>query len=80
MVRYLYGDDFSVKSWTPQWHIDQLRFDEEVICRMVQLDIYSWHGDKFNALKNNICSNDMNAVEEASRTYDREQVALRHTS
>jgi chloramphenicol O-acetyltransferase type B len=24
VVRYLYGDEYSLKSWEPQWHIDQL--------------------------------------------------------
>ena len=24
VVRYLYGDEFSLKNWTPQWDIDQL--------------------------------------------------------
>lgn len=24
VVRYLYGDEYSLKTWEPQWHIDQL--------------------------------------------------------
>lgn len=30
VVRYLYGDDYSLKAWEPQWPIDQLRIGDYV--------------------------------------------------
>lgn len=30
VVRYLYGDEFSLKNWTPQWDIDQLYIGDYV--------------------------------------------------
>ena len=168
VVRYLYGDEFSLKNWTPQWSIDQLhigdyvciaaeaiimlggnhnhrgdwfclypfvdkyvdayegkgdtiiqdaawlgmrsmimpgitigegaiiaanavvtkdvepysivagspavvirkRFDKDIIEKILQLRIYSWREDKFNALKHQICSDNINALEKASTDYD----------
>ena len=164
VVRYLYGDEFSLNNWTPQWDIDQLyigdyvciaaeaiimlggnhnhridwfslypfadkyveayekrgdtviqdgawlgmramimpgvtigegaiiaantvvtkdvspysiiagspaqiirkRFDEEVIKRIIKLKIYDWNEEKFKALKNYICGNDIDALEKAN--------------
>ncbi|MGL5276349.1 CatB-related O-acetyltransferase [Myroides sp.] len=30
VVRYLYGDEYSLKTWEPQWHIDQLYIGSHV--------------------------------------------------
>lgn len=30
VVRYLYGDEYSLSAWEPQWHIDQLRIGDYV--------------------------------------------------
>ena len=30
VVRYLYGDEYSLKAWEPQWHIDQLHIGDYV--------------------------------------------------
>jgi chloramphenicol O-acetyltransferase type B len=46
------------------------RFDEDVIQRILQLNIYSWSDDKFNAVKDYICNNDIEALEQASKAYD----------
>lgn len=168
VVRYLYGDEFSLKNWQPQWEIDQLyigdyvciaaeviimlggnhnhrvdwfclypfednyvdayqgkgdtnikdgvwlgmrsiimpgitigegaiiasnsivtknvepysiiagsparlvkkRFEDSVIQRILNLDIYSWDKEKFNCLKKYICNNDIDNLEEQSRKYD----------
>ena len=168
VVRYLYGDDYSLATWTPQWTIDQLyigdyvciaaeaiimlggnhnhqmdwfsiypfpdkyadayepkgdtvindgawlgmrsmlmpgitvgegaiiaahavvtkdvdpycivagnpakvikkRFDDDVINRLINLGIYTWQEEKFNALKNHICSNAIDVLEKASKAYD----------
>ncbi|PWY56767.1 antibiotic acetyltransferase [Legionella qingyii] len=168
VVRYLYGDEFSLRSWQPQWNIDQLyigdyvciaaeviimlggnhnhradwfclypfadnyvqayqgrgntiikdgvwlgmrsmimpgitigegaiiaansvvtkdvepysvvagspaklvkkRFSDDVIQRLLNLDIYSWPEEKFNHLKQYICSNDIATLEDQSRGYD----------
>ncbi|KTC85441.1 MULTISPECIES: CatB-related O-acetyltransferase [Legionella] len=168
VVRYLYGDEFSLKNWQPQWEIDQLyigdyvciaaeviimlggnhnhrvdwfclypfednyvnayqgkgdtnikdgvwlgmrsiimpgitigegaiiasnsivtkdvepysiiagsparlvkkRFEDSVIQRILNLDVYSWDKEKFNCLKKYICDNDIDNLEEQSRKYD----------
>ncbi|KTD32946.1 chloramphenicol acetyltransferase [Legionella nautarum] len=168
VVRYLYGDEFSLKTWQPQWEIDQLyigdyvciaaeaiimlggnhnhrvdwfclypfddnyvnayqgkgdtiindgvwlgmrsiimpgitigegaiiasnsivtkdvepysivagspaipvkkRFEDNVIQRILNLGIYSWDKEKFNSLKQYICNNDIDILEEQSRNYD----------
>lgn len=168
VVRYLYGDEYSLKSWQPQWTIDQLyigdyvciaaeaiimlggnhnhrtdwfclypfedkyvdayqgkgdtvikdgvwigmravimpgvtigegaivaansvvtkdiepysivvgsparvikkRFEDNVIERILKLDIYSWNEKKFNFLKNDICGNNIEQLEQACMAYD----------
>ncbi|HAT6821546.1 TPA: antibiotic acetyltransferase [Legionella pneumophila] len=46
------------------------RFAENVIERILALDIYSWSEAKFNLLKDYICSNNIDKLEQASRSYD----------
>ncbi|KTC84527.1 chloramphenicol acetyltransferase [Legionella drozanskii LLAP-1] len=46
------------------------RFDDSVIQRILNLDIYSWDKEKFNCLKKYICNNDIDILEEQSRKYD----------
>lgn len=168
VVRYLYGDEFSLKNWQPQWNIDQLyigdyvciaaeaiimmggnhnhrgewfclypfadnyiqayqgkgdtvigdgvwlgmrsmimpgitigegaiiaansvvtknvepysivagspaklvkkRFEESVIQRLLQLNVYTWDEEKFNHLKQYLCNSDIQALEIQSNTYD----------
>ncbi len=170
VVRYLYGDEFSLNNWTPQWEIDQLyigdyvciaaeviimlggnhnhridwfslypfadqyvdayekrgdtviqdgawlgmramimpgvtigegaiiaantvvtkdvapysivagspaqlirkRFDDEVIRRLIKLKIYDWNEEKFKALKNHLCGNNIDALEKANQEYDQQ--------
>jgi chloramphenicol O-acetyltransferase type B len=46
-----------------------MRFDNAVINKLIQLKIYSWSEEKFIALKNYICGNDINALEKANSEY-----------
>lgn len=46
------------------------RFEDSIIQRLLHLRIYDWEEEKFNQLKQYICSNDINALEEQSRKYD----------
>ncbi|KTD05113.1 CatB-related O-acetyltransferase [Fluoribacter gormanii] len=46
------------------------RFSDNVIQRILNLDVYSWPEEKFNHLKQYICSSDIAALEEQSRKYD----------
>lgn len=45
------------------------RFDDETIRRLLELNIYSWSPDKFEALKSLICASDIDALENASHTF-----------
>ncbi|GAL22294.1 chloramphenicol acetyltransferase [Vibrio maritimus] len=45
------------------------RFDDETIRRLLELNIYSWSPDKFEALKPLICASDIDALEQASHTF-----------
>lgn len=50
VVRYLYGDEFSLKNWQPQWEIDQLFIGDyvciaaEVIIMLGEIIITAWTG------------------------------------
>ncbi|TIE19127.1 antibiotic acetyltransferase, partial [Legionella pneumophila] len=46
------------------------RFAENMIERILALGIYSWSEAKFNLLKDYICSNNIDKLEQASRSYD----------
>lgn len=46
------------------------RFSDDVIVRLLKLNIYTWHDDKFSALKEHICSGDIDALEKAASLYD----------
>ncbi|RDH42181.1 CatB-related O-acetyltransferase [Zooshikella ganghwensis] len=45
------------------------RFPEDVIERLLLLNIYKWPERKFNALKKYICAGDINSLESASENY-----------
>ncbi|MBU2713201.1 CatB-related O-acetyltransferase [Zooshikella harenae] len=49
--------------------IVKTRFPEDVIERILRLNIYEWPEGKFNALKKYICANDIDALENASKNY-----------
>ncbi|UXN05891.1 CatB-related O-acetyltransferase [Bartonella sp. HY761] len=46
------------------------RFTSEVINDLLALKIYDWPEDKFNAVKRQLCANDMHALKEAVAIYD----------
>ncbi|PSW18024.1 antibiotic acetyltransferase [Photobacterium sanctipauli] len=46
------------------------RFSNEVIARLLALDIYDWPQEKFDALKSLICASDIDALEIAHQRYD----------
>ncbi|WP_210276100.1 CatB-related O-acetyltransferase [Bartonella sp. HY038] len=46
------------------------RFTSEVINDLLALKIYDWPEDKFNAVKRQLCANDINALKEAVAIYD----------
>ncbi|MDF2155391.1 CatB-related O-acetyltransferase [Vibrio sp. CAU 1672] len=48
----------------------RLRFPQETIERLLALDIYNWPEEKFNALKDLICSADIDALEKAHHHYN----------
>ena len=62
-------EPYSIVAGSPG-KIIKKRFAQDIIERILKLDIYSWHEDKFNFLKNHICSDDITALEQASREYD----------
>jgi len=46
------------------------RFDEDTINRLLALSIYDWAPEKFEIIKDHLCSMDINALEQASKAYD----------
>ncbi|WP_394246660.1 CatB-related O-acetyltransferase [Vibrio profundi] len=49
------------------------RFDEDTTETLVSLSIYDWPEEKFNAVKRQLCSSDLNALHQALSEYDPEQ-------
>lgn len=49
------------------------RFSENAIVRLMALGVYEWPVEKFEALKDWICSHDVEALEAASLRYDQER-------
>jgi chloramphenicol O-acetyltransferase type B len=41
----------------------KMRFDENVIARLLKLKIYEWDKETFNKMKPHLCNNDINALE-----------------
>lgn len=62
---------YTIVGGTPAKPI-RLRFTQETIDRLLALDIYSWPEDKFEALKDLICSSDIDALEKAHQQYSNE--------
>ncbi|MBL7525077.1 CatB-related O-acetyltransferase [Legionella sp. 30cs62] len=48
----------------------RMRFEDEVIQRILKLNLYDWPEEKWNQLKNHICDNNINALEAAHREYE----------
>ncbi|WP_240610434.1 CatB-related O-acetyltransferase [Legionella qingyii] len=62
-------EPYSVVAGSPAKLVKK-RFSDDVIQRLLNLDIYSWPEEKFNHLKQYICSNDIATLEDQSRGYD----------
>ncbi|MCW8445587.1 CatB-related O-acetyltransferase [Fluoribacter gormanii] len=62
-------EPYSIVAGSPAKPVKK-RFSDNVIQRILNLDIYSWSEEKFNHLKPYICSSDIAALEEQSRKYD----------
>jgi len=50
------------------------RFEDDIIERILNLNIYSWDEDKIQSLKNYICSNKIDDLEKASMEYEQVRV------
>ncbi len=48
------------------------RFSEEIIQRLLNLQVYEWKEEKFHAMKPYLCTQDINALEAASHQYGNE--------
>jgi len=48
------------------------RFDTATVETLMSLSIYDWPEEKFNALKRQLCSSDLNALKQALSEYDSE--------
>lgn len=46
------------------------RFSEDVVLRLLKLNLYEWNERKFHAMKPYLCSQDIAAIEAASQQYD----------
>lgn len=62
-------EPYSIVAGSPAKPVKK-RFSDNVIQRILNLDVYSWSEEKFNHLKPYICSSDIAALEEQSRKYD----------
>lgn len=60
---------YTVVGGTPAKPI-RLRFPQETVNRLLALNIYDWNEDKFTALKDLICSADIDALEKAHLEYE----------
>lgn len=61
-------EPYSVVAGSPAKRI-KYRFEPEVIDELLSLNIYSWPQAKFDALKNNLCSGDIDALRQAINAY-----------
>lgn len=62
-------EPYSIVAGSPA-KIIKKRFADSVIERLLKLDIYSWNREKFNGLKQYICNNEIDVLEEQSAKYD----------
>ncbi|MCW8328480.1 CatB-related O-acetyltransferase [Photobacterium sp. SDRW27] len=60
---------YTIVGGTPAKPI-RLRFPQETINRLLALDIYNWAEEKFTALKDLICSGDIDGLEKAHLEYE----------
>lgn len=62
-------EPYSIVAGSPA-RLVKKRFNEHVIERIQKLNVYSWDEEKFNSLKDYICGNNIDVLEEQSRKYD----------
>ncbi len=62
-------EPYSIVAGSPGQMIRK-RFSDDVTKRLLKLKIYEWPEDKFNALKDHLCANDINALERANEKYE----------
>ncbi|MGR4880662.1 hypothetical protein ACIPUC_14775 [Streptomyces sp. LARHCF249] len=53
------------------------RFAPGTVDHLLDLDVYSWNEEKFTVLRETLCAADIDALEEASRAYDRRTRTVR---
>ncbi|UXM95536.1 hypothetical protein N5853_02570 [Bartonella sp. HY329] len=62
-------EPYSIVAGSPAKFVKH-RFTPEIINELLALKIYEWPVDKFNAVKRQLCANDINALKEAVAIYD----------
>lgn len=60
---------YSIVAGSPAKHI-KYRFEPSIVEELVALNIYDWPEEKFNALKRDLCSDDIHQLKQATQDFD----------